>query len=286
MSDQPKTILVVEDEFYVQGMLEDFLRRQGHNVIVVPTAEGAFSTMKDKSVDLVLLDKNLPDMSGVEVLSEIRFTDPDLPVIFMTGYPSERSRLLVEHLGILAYFEKPVNLKELGSAIEEALFGPVRQDTAGPPAAQEAVHIVRFSGQDAAELPTFTDVVLCSTDERLLDLLAEAGAHIQSVVQCTSADEAFDYLQSHQTNVLALDLGLLGTNTLSVARWATTRDPALSILAIDSKGSQADAEQLLTGLNVRYILGPDDLTREACCAKLEVLVRRAKMLRSIQQGTA
>ncbi len=281
MTANPKKILVVEDELYVQGMLEDFLRRQGHEVVVVPTAEGAFAAMKEHQVNMVLLDKNLPDMSGVEVLSEIRFKDPDLPVIFMTGYPSERSRLLVEHLGILAYFEKPVNLKELGSAIQQALSGSQEEH---PQPVSGTVGIVRFSEQDPGSLPPETDVVLVSKDERLLGLLAHSTAHIQGVIQCVSEDETFDYLQSRQANVLALDLGMLGTSALSMARWATSRDPALSILAIDSQDSQKDVEQFLNGLNVRYILGSRDLTEQSCCAKLEILVRRAKMLRAMQRG--
>ncbi len=282
MPQTKKTILVVEDELYVQGMLEDFLHRQEYGVVVVPTAEEAFAAMEREQVDLVLLDKNLPDMSGVEVLSEIRFKNPDLPVIFMTGYPSERSRLLVEHLGICAYFEKPVNLKELGSAISEALDSGLSKQAA--PKQAPGLSITMFSDVEAEHLPENVDVLLATNNETILSLLAEATPQIDGVVLCASEDEVFDYLQSRQANVLALDLGLLGSAALSIARWATSRDPALSILAIDREGTKSDVDQFLAGLNVRYVLGPDDMTPESCCPKLEILVRRAKMLRAMQRG--
>ena len=144
--------------------------------------------------------------------------------------------------------------------------------------------ITMFSDVEPEHLPENVDVLLATNNETILSILAEATPQIDGVVLCASEDEVFDYLQSRQANVLALDLGLLGSAALSIARWATSRDPALSILAIDREGTKSDVDQFLAGLNVRYVLGPDDMTPESCCPKLEILVRRAKMLRAMQRG--
>ncbi len=278
MSESPK-ILVVEDEAYVQGMLEDFLRRQDYEVRVVATAEEAFSALKTEEIQLVLLDKNLPDMSGVEVLSQIRFEDPNLPVIFMTGYPSERSKLLVHHLGISAYFEKPVDLKALADAIRRALEGEEAVWRA------EVPPLELVASTQAEDLPELLDLVLVTRNEAMVDRFRQAPLGLETGVLCSDVDELYDLLQARSAHVLAVDLDLLGSKSLAAIRWATERHPTLSVLAF-SVGSEPTGQttDLLQSLNVRYVLDGASTTADQLAAKLDILVRRSRTLRAIQQS--
>ena len=273
-----ETILVVEDEAYVQGMLEDFLTRAGYRVVVVPTAEEASSELKKGGIDLVLLDKNLPDMSGVELLSQLRFEDPKLPVIFMTGYPSERSKLLVHHLGISAYFEKPVNLKLLSEAIREAL----RASETGQQGPDQQLRLVPAVAASEMERPI--DLVVVSASDGLKGLLEQMQVqNMKLCVLCATVDEVYDVLLHHEAHVLALDLSLVGAGSLAIVRWATERHPAISVVAL-ATGPTPDprVRDLLADLNVRYVLDPSDLDPGSLAMRLEILLRRSKTLHALR----
>jgi DNA-binding response OmpR family regulator len=273
-------ILVVEDEPYVQGMLEDFLSRSGYAVTVVPTAEKAFISLEEEEIKLILLDKNLPDMSGVEVLSQIRFNNPTLPVIFMTGYPSERSKLMVHHLGISAYFEKPVNLKLLVQTIEKAL-----SETEKP------------EGSDKQPL-TITDITELPNDykeKEIVLLVTDADEVKQKITQATCADgfliatskevdPVYDFLHEQSAHVLVVDLGLSEGACLALTRWAAKKDPTLSILGLHRKNKNEDETKSFSdSLGIRYMIGlPLDSPHELI-DKMSILVKRTRTLRAFGQ---
>jgi DNA-binding response OmpR family regulator len=309
---KPRRVLVVEDELYVQGMLEDFLSRYGYEVTVVPTAEQAFKSLEKESIDLVLLDKNLPDMSGVEVLSQLRFNNPELPVIFMTGYPSERSKLMVRHLGISAYFEKPVNLKVLASAIAEALGGKqaaaAEEEAAsgGPkrdaePTARRAVKIESLD--DAAARLAASDeeqgqqqganghhsgpeVLIVCADPKMADVLSGTMSNeIETLCVASDTDPVYDYLQDHRAYVLAVDFTMPGGAALALSRWAAQKDPTMSLLALVAADTAAsDTKRLAESLSIRYsvtlpVEDPSDLV-----GKLEILLKRSRTLRAFREA--
>ena len=82
-----------------------------------------------------------------------------------------------------------------------------------------------------------------------------------------------------------VDLDLLGSKSLAAIRWATERHPTLSVLAFSAgakpTGQTAD---LLQSLNVRYVLDGASTSAEQLAAKLDILVRRSRTLRAIQQS--
>lgn len=276
-----QNILVVEDELYVQGMLEDFLTRSGYGVTVVPTAEKAFKSLEEEEVDLILLDKNLPDMSGVEVLSQIRFNNPNLPVIFMTGYPSERSKLMVRHLGVSAYFEKPVNLKVLVQTMEKALDSEESQEPGKEP--QILLKEIPALLEESAEPKE--EVVLLVTDSEDVKkaIAASSSRDVHLIATSSDVDPVYDYLQNRRAEVLVVDFGLPGGASLALTRWAVKKDPALSVLALIRKEeSDAEVKKITDSLGIRYLVklpveSPRDLME-----KMEILVKRTRTLRAFE----
>jgi DNA-binding response OmpR family regulator len=288
---KPARILVVEDELFVQGMLEDFLRRQGHQPITVATAEEAFVALREQNIRLVVLDKNLPDMSGVEVLSQIRFEDPSLPVIFMTGYPTERSKLMVKHLGISEYFEKPVDLEVLGTAIIEALATTPDAAPAGSvsrPIAVQSATGTPVPGAVLGAAPGATDeapvpqVLLATPSSQVVDAVSESeSAEVRLVAVASSVDAAYDYLQRQSAEVLAVDFSFPSGTAPALVRWATEKDPTMSVLAVvPPLNDREDIRHVVEALELRYwvetpIERPDELV-----SKLEILLKRASTLRA------
>lgn len=284
---KPARILVVEDELFVQGMLEDFLRRQGHQPVTVATAEEAFAALKEQNIRLVLLDKNLPDMSGVEVLSQIRFEDPSLPVIFMTGYPTERSRLMVKHLGISAYFEKPVDLEVLGTAIIEALAATpdkASSDSVSAPIAVQSatgtpVPGVTLGRDDDTPVP---QVLLATPSSQVVDAVSSSeSAEVRLVAVASSVDAAYDYLLRQSAEVLAVDFSFPSGTAPALVRWATEKDPTMSVLAVvPPLKDREDIRHVVEALELRYWVETPIQQPEELVSKLEILLKRAATLRA------
>jgi CheY-like chemotaxis protein len=88
MSERSKVVLVVDDYEDVRELTEQILLRAGYTVIAASGAQEAEEAFRDNKVDLVVIDVNLPGMSGTEVVRRMRTVKPGLAVLFMTGYGS------------------------------------------------------------------------------------------------------------------------------------------------------------------------------------------------------
>ena len=100
------TILIIDDE---PGMLDSLSIILGHeySVLVAESGEDGLNIIKNNTISLVLLDLNMPGMSGAEVLEKIRETDSHLKVLIMTGHRDWEWMTKCADLGIQGYIEKP-----------------------------------------------------------------------------------------------------------------------------------------------------------------------------------
>jgi DNA-binding response OmpR family regulator len=105
-------ILLVEDDEYASEIIYDFLQECSFNVTPVFTATDAVAHLKSKSFDLVILDINLPDFDGYEVLKSIK-NYVSLPIIVTSADSDTQSKLLAFKYGASDYMVKPLNLEEL-----------------------------------------------------------------------------------------------------------------------------------------------------------------------------
>jgi len=85
-------------------------------------AEALEILRKSNRIDLVILDVNMPGMSGIQVLEEIRRTTPDIGIIIQTGYGSKEVFLKVLREKADYYIEKPLNIETTREAIERTLY--------------------------------------------------------------------------------------------------------------------------------------------------------------------
>src|SRR5436853_103401 len=75
------TILIIDDEPYLPHQFARFLRRHGYEVHVAADGETGLAEMQRNTIDLVLLDLRLPKISGLDLLTQIRKIDQDVPVV-------------------------------------------------------------------------------------------------------------------------------------------------------------------------------------------------------------
>ena len=81
-----ETVLIVDDEKNYLLVLEALLTKEGFQVLTAGSGSEALAVLREAEIDLVLTDMKMPGMDGIELLTAIKETDPDLPVIVMTAF--------------------------------------------------------------------------------------------------------------------------------------------------------------------------------------------------------
>jgi DNA-binding response OmpR family regulator len=102
-------ILIIDDEANVRRLLSRVLQRAGFIVEGVAGGAEALRLLSEKQFHLVYLDIRMPDMSGLDVLKEIRLSWPDLPVTLLTAHASLQTALDAIRLGAKDYLVKPID---------------------------------------------------------------------------------------------------------------------------------------------------------------------------------
>jgi len=109
-------ILLVEDDEIASELICDFLEECGFNVKPVFTVTDGISYINNNHYDLLLLDINLPDFNGFEILKNIK-NRISLPVIVTSAYSDTRSKISAFKYGASDYMVKPLDLEELEARI-------------------------------------------------------------------------------------------------------------------------------------------------------------------------
>ena len=123
------TILCVDDDSAVLDTFRRVLDREGHRVVPVTNAPAALTVLHRGGVDLVISDFRMPEMSGLEFLSEVRGAKLDLPVIMVTGHGTIEHAVSAMKAGATDYLTKPVDVEELRIAVQQALeLGQLRRE--------------------------------------------------------------------------------------------------------------------------------------------------------------
>jgi two-component system, OmpR family, response regulator RegX3 len=113
-------ILVVEDEASFSDALSYVLTKEGYQVTVADTGDGAIKAFDKEGADLVLLDLMLPGLSGTEVCRQLR-TRSQVPIIMLTAKDSEVDKVVGLELGADDYVTKPYSKAELIARIKAVL---------------------------------------------------------------------------------------------------------------------------------------------------------------------
>jgi two-component system response regulator RegX3 len=151
-------ILVVEDEASFSDALSYLLGREGFDVRVADTGDGAIAEFDRHGADLILLDLMLPGLSGTEVCRQIRQRS-NVPVIMLTAKDSEVDKVVGLELGADDYVTKPYSTRELVARIRAVLrrqgedFGDSVPDgilTAGPVRMDVERHVVNVNNEQTA----------------------------------------------------------------------------------------------------------------------------------------
>ncbi len=115
-------ILIVEDDKALGNLLKNYLLKAGrHEVIVLENGRDIQKLLNNKSIDCAFVDLQLPGVSGIDILKFLKFRDPTIPVIMMSGYLTLEKSLEAMRLGASDFLSKPFSFSHLMMSLERAL---------------------------------------------------------------------------------------------------------------------------------------------------------------------
>jgi putative nucleotidyltransferase with HDIG domain len=187
LTDGPLTLLVVDDEEAIRNALRKFLTQQGYEVATAASGEEALEILRRQRITGMLLDVNMPGISGVELVPQIMELEPTIAILMLTAVNDATSAALCMQRGAFDYLIKPIDLGHLGRAIHHAL---QRRHT-------------QLEGQQINQW--LKDEVAARVSERRLEQANQERISVATLEALVNALEAKDpYLRGHSARVADL----------------------------------------------------------------------------------
>ena len=114
-------ILVVDDDAEMRALLVDELRHEGYQLTEAADGAEAVLACRTSEFDVILMDKNMPGPSGLDLLPGFRRVCPRSQIIMMTAYGDVPSFMEAVEKGAVEYLFKPFRIEEMKAAIRKAL---------------------------------------------------------------------------------------------------------------------------------------------------------------------
>jgi putative two-component system response regulator len=122
----PIRILVVDDEATLRSALSRYLAKQGYQVESAASGGDALDKLRNGAFHVMLLDIRMHGVSGIDVVPEAVDIDPDLAILMLSAVTDATSAAICMQRGAMDYLTKPIELSDLGQAVQRAL---KRRDT-------------------------------------------------------------------------------------------------------------------------------------------------------------
>ncbi len=268
-------VLIVDDEPAICAALSMALEDLGWQSVSAETAEEACELLKSQTFQLLVSDKNLPLMSGLELFAHCKEIDPDLPMVMMTGYASIDSVQEAISIGAIDYIAKPfddifVIAAKLAKIVERRIHLATYEQVAG--ALQAEIRDRGHSGQAARlighKLGKFKQVLAESPDVIIFeneDVCAHIAAGFDRIglkaLKAVSKYEALRLLEQYPTvsvGVIALDHPM-STELLEALHGSRYLNVVMSCMAPDLRKTLEALSLGATDLYLRDVEDPDTL---------------------------
>jgi two-component system, OmpR family, alkaline phosphatase synthesis response regulator PhoP len=190
-------ILLVEDEESIRDVVKLNLELEGYEAVATDNGKEAIRLCQEQHFDLLVLDVMLPEMNGFEICEQVRLTNHDTPIIFLTAKDSPQDRVSGLKKGADDYLTKPFNLEELLLRVQNLLKRSNKQ-------AAELSEIYHF-GNNEVNFSTFEakgnqgEFMMTKKESMLLKLLVERKNEVVSRNQILQFVWGYDVFPSTRT---------------------------------------------------------------------------------------
>lgn len=283
------SILVVDDEEIICELLGELLGREGFTIRTAHSTGEAWQILVRERIDLAVVDKNLPDESGLSLIRRIRDEKLAVPSVLITGYASAETVAEALDAGASDYISKPFDdIKHLVARlrgvidrqISRLLFDVMIQDLTC--AVQGGAIESQTYADLSRELIAFKLALSRRPQVLIVDSVADAADHLEaalrrdglSAIITDRRDEALSLISEDDGPLVAV-VGLQVSEPIELIRDIRRRDRQIEILATSARGSLEMALAAVTAGAADYALrdaeGPAPLT-----VRVKRLLRRAR----------
>ena len=217
-------MLLCEDDENLGMLLREYLEAKGYTTTLCPDGEAGFREVSKNKFDIAVLDVMMPKKDGFTLAQEIRQSNADLPIIFLTAKTLKEDILEGFKLGADDYITKPFSMEELVFRVEAIL----RRVRGKKNKESTLYHIGRFTFDTQKQLLTIDDkqTKLTTKENELLSLLC---SHANDILQRDFALKTI-WIDDNYFNARSMDV------YITKLRKHLKEDPQIEIINIHGKG--------------------------------------------------
>jgi two-component system alkaline phosphatase synthesis response regulator PhoP len=190
-------ILLVEDEENIRETVKLNLELENSEVVTAAEGKKALKHINEQHFDLLILDVMLPEVDGFQICEQVRLTNRDVPIIFLTAKDTAQDRITGLRKGADDYLVKPFNLEELLLRVERLIQRTSKAPEVSPDTYSFGDYTINFATFEASGNPgTFT---LTKKEAMLLKLLIDRRGEVVSRQQILQSVWGYDVYPSTRT---------------------------------------------------------------------------------------
>jgi DNA-binding NtrC family response regulator len=212
-------VLLVDDEPDFLRSTEKALTRRGFRVVTATGRAGALAAVRERGIDVAILDVRMPDVDGHDLFYELRAEFPRLGAIMLTGHGDPYGAFATARDGVFAYLMKPCDLDDLAGMIRGAVGRGRLVFAQGP--AEEVVRVLAADGD--AEFR-----------EDLARALTRDGMR---VLRAADGDRVLEVLRDEAIDVAVIDVQIAGSGGLDLVAEAKRLAPRTEFLLLADAGT-------------------------------------------------
>jgi two-component system alkaline phosphatase synthesis response regulator PhoP len=190
-------ILLVEDEENIRDTVKLNLELEGYEVVATGNGREAVKITKEQHFDLMVLDVMLPEINGYQICEQVRLTDRETPIIFLTAKDASQDRIQGLKKGADDYLTKPFVFEELRLRIERLIQRSSKSPDVSPDVYEFGDNRVNFATYEAKGNPG--EFTLTKKEAMLLKLLIDRRGEVVSRQQILQSVWGYDVYPSTRT---------------------------------------------------------------------------------------
>lgn len=190
-------ILLVEDEENIRDVVKLNLEMEDYEVVTAKDGKTALKYIKGQHFDLLILDVMLPEVDGFQICEQVRLTNSDVPIIFLTAKDSTPDRIEGLKRGADDYLTKPFHLEELLLRVNNLIRRTSKSPDNIPDMFEFGENKVNFATYEA--IGNQGDFTLTKKEAMLLKLLVERKNEVVSRQQILQSVWGYDVYPSTRT---------------------------------------------------------------------------------------
>lgn len=262
-------ILVIDDDGIVRDALFVFLTRAGHEVFTAADGANGVQVFKAARPDLVVLDRDLPILSGSGVFDKIREVSKSAPILILSGYndPEEVGAYL--RSGAAAFLPKSEGLSPVLAEIDRLLGTPAKAEAPAPKAA-----VAPAAAPAAAPGRSAGLVLIADDDQETRNILRRFLSSLSyEIIEAKDGLEALGFARARKPDIVLLDISMPQKDGIEVLKELAPELPGTGFMMITGNEDEALARRCLDFGAFDYVSKPLNLESLGDIVKARMLLQ-------------